>query len=102
MTLEAYNRAIELWRDSKTKPKATTLGIAHFNDVYQVSAQKINKEESIDVTKFASLLDGITNKWKDRGDGRKDGLIVFSGDLFSPSTESSVTRGKHMVRFKES
>ncbi|TFK22412.1 Metallo-dependent phosphatase [Coprinopsis marcescibilis] len=96
LTLAAYNQGLELWRASKTKPKATTLGIAHFNDVYQVSAQKINKEESIDVTKFASLLDGITTKWSARGDGSRDGLIVFSGDLFSPSTESSVTRGKHM------
>ena len=30
--------------------------------------------------------------------GKREGLVLFSGDLFSPSTESSVTRGSHMVR----
>ncbi|EAU80500.2 hypothetical protein CC1G_11855 [Coprinopsis cinerea okayama7 len=74
----------------------TTLNIAHFNDVYQVSEHKVNGE-AIDVTKFATLLEGITTKWKNREDGKKDGLIVFSGDLFSPSIESSITKGKHML-----
>jgi hypothetical protein len=27
-----------------------------------------------------------------------DGLVLFAGDVFSPSVESSVTRGSHMVR----
>lgn len=80
----------------------TVLNIAHFNDVCQVSDQKIyvdNKEETINVCKFGSLLTSITEKWEDKGDGRgKNGLTVFSGDLFSPSIESSATRGKHMVR----
>jgi 5'-nucleotidase len=79
-------------------PKSTILNIAHFNDVYQVSDQKIHigsQEETIDVTKFATLLDNITVKWK-RSDV-SNGLIIFSGDLFSPSTESSITRGRHMV-----
>ncbi|KAK7693426.1 hypothetical protein QCA50_002994 [Cerrena zonata] len=78
---------------------STVLGIAHFNDVYQVSDQKINvdnKEEVINVTKFATLLSSITSKWKGRDKGGKDGLIIFSGDLFSPSIESSTTRGRHM------
>ncbi|TFK22405.1 Metallo-dependent phosphatase [Coprinopsis marcescibilis] len=73
---------------------STVLNIAHFNDVYQVSSQKINKDETIDVTKFASLLESITDKWEERDEG----LIVFSGDLFSPSIESSITRGRHMPR----
>ncbi|KAF7354380.1 Metallo-dependent phosphatase [Mycena venus] len=77
----------------------TVLNIAHFNDVYQVSDQKIypgGKEETINVTKFASSLFDITSNWKKREDGSKDGLTVFSGDGFSPSIESSVTRGRHM------
>ena len=28
----------------------------------------------------------------------KDGLVLFAGDVFNPSVESSVTRGSHMVR----
>ncbi|KAJ3552991.1 hypothetical protein NM688_g3854 [Phlebia brevispora] len=104
LTWETYSAGIELWQRRPPQPggtsKSTVLNIAHFNDVYQVSQQKIhvnNKEESIDVTKFATLLTDVTAKWEDKGDGRgKNGLIVFSGDLFSPSIESSVTRGKHM------
>ncbi|KAF7344288.1 Metallo-dependent phosphatase [Mycena venus] len=81
-----------------SKP-VTVLNIAHFNDVYQVSDQKIypgGKEESINVTKFATSLFDITSNWKKREDGSLDGLTVFSGDVFSPSIESSVTRGAHM------
>ncbi|EIN11144.1 Metallo-dependent phosphatase [Punctularia strigosozonata HHB-11173 SS5] len=102
LTWEIYAAGIERWRERAKQPvdqpTTTTLNIAHFNDVYQVSDQKIHvdgKEETIDVTKFATLLTDITAKWEDKGNGR-NGLIVFSGDMFSPSIESSVTRGKHM------
>ena len=77
-----------------------TLNIAQFNDVYQVNEQKIQvdgKEENIDVTKFASSLNNVTSKWDTKPDGTKDGLIIFSGDAFSPSIQTSVTRGRHMV-----
>ncbi|KAK1227919.1 hypothetical protein PQX77_009058 [Marasmius sp. AFHP31] len=103
LTWEIYSKGIAHWvkkqNKSPTPGSATTLSIAHFNDVYQVGDQKVKidgKQETIDVTKFATSLADITAKWNKRQDGKKDGLIVFSGDLFSPSTESSVTRGKHM------
>ncbi|TFL07384.1 Metallo-dependent phosphatase [Pterulicium gracile] len=74
----------------------TRLAIAHFNDVYRVSPQKLDPHASevIDVTQFAAMLDDVRAKWVDDG---TDGLSLFSGDLFSPSVESSVTRGSHMV-----
>jgi len=31
------------------------------------------------------------------GNGTKDGLVVFSGDTFSPSVETSVTQGRHKL-----
>ncbi|KAF5384466.1 hypothetical protein D9757_006409 [Collybiopsis confluens] len=103
LTWQSYEKGIARWTEKKQKKpplKSTkTLSIAHFNDVYQVGEQQVkiaDKQEKIDVTKFASLLTDITAKWDTRSDGKKDGLIVFSGDLFSPSTETSVTRGKHM------
>ncbi|KAJ3538174.1 hypothetical protein NM688_g6557 [Phlebia brevispora] len=103
LTWEIYSRGIERWRRQSTSDDSSTstvLNISHFNDVYQVSEQKISfgdKRETIDVTKFATLLNDINAKWEDKGDGRgKNGLVVFSGDLFSPSVESSVTHGKHM------
>ncbi|KAF4614842.1 hypothetical protein D9613_002892 [Agrocybe pediades] len=75
------------------------LPILHFNDVYRVTPQKLssNKSETIDVTQFAALVEDIRNGWARRSDGKQDGLLLFSGDVFSPSVESSVTRGSHMV-----
>jgi 5'-nucleotidase len=43
------------------------------------------------------MIDDIRNGWPARPDGKRDGLVLFSGDVFSPSVESSVTRGSHMV-----
>jgi len=77
-----------------------TINIAQFNDVYQVNEQKIQvdgKEETIDVTKFAASLENVTSKWDTSSNGTKDGLIIFSGDAFSPSVETSVTQGRHVV-----
>jgi hypothetical protein len=75
----------------------TRLSLIHFNDVYRVQPQKLSSRspETIDVTQFAALLDDIRDSWANQS---KDGLVLFSGDLFSPSVESSVTRGSHMVR----
>ncbi|CAE7121238.1 unnamed protein product [Rhizoctonia solani] len=76
----------------------SSLPILHFNDVYRVTKQKIQgSKETIDVTQFAELLDSLRDNWPKRSDGRRDGLVLFSGDLFSPSVESTVTRGSHMV-----
>lgn len=52
---------------------------------------------TIDVTQFAAMIDDIRDSWPQRVDGKRDGLVLFSGDLFSPSVESSVTRGSHLV-----
>lgn len=73
------------------------LSIVHWNDVYRVSDQKISSG-TINVTQFAALLDQIRSRWPERSDGAREGLSLFSGDLFSPSIESTVTRGSHMVR----
>ncbi|KAJ7090221.1 Metallo-dependent phosphatase-like protein [Mycena belliarum] len=90
------------------------LKILHFNDVYRCAPQKLapNSTDCIDVTQFGALLDGLRT-WNDLPDKEKDGmfkprcystlsdapvgLVLFSGDVFSPSVESSVTRGSHMV-----
>ncbi|CDO69028.1 hypothetical protein BN946_scf184834.g35 [Trametes cinnabarina] len=78
---------------------STTLNLLHFNDVYRVQPFKINPKspETIDVTQWAAMLDDIRDQWLERPDGKRDGLVLFSGDVFSPSVESSVTRGSHMV-----
>ena len=75
------------------------LPIIHFNDVYRVRPYKFNppSEETIDVTQFAAMLDDVRERWPPREDGAREGLVLFSGDVFAPSVESSVTRGSHMV-----
>ncbi|KAH9946326.1 Metallo-dependent phosphatase [Epithele typhae] len=77
----------------------TTLRLAHFNDVYRVQPFKLEPKspETIDVTQWTAMLDGVRDSWPQREDGKRDGLVLFSGDVFSPSVESSVTRGSHMV-----
>lgn len=77
----------------------SSLSILHFNDVYRVTPQKISKSETVDVTQFAALADDLRDRWAQRTDGKRDGLFLFSGDAFSPSVQSSVTRGSHMVIF---
>ncbi|KAI5124075.1 hypothetical protein M0805_003902 [Coniferiporia weirii] len=77
----------------------TTLPILHFNDVYRVNPQKLAAGATIDVTQFAYMLDTVRASWAERAgrENEREGLVLFSGDLFSPSVESSVTRGSHMV-----
>ncbi|KAG6812759.1 hypothetical protein H0H92_000674 [Tricholoma furcatifolium] len=77
----------------------SALSIIHWNDVYRVSPQKLSSHstDTIDTAQFAALLDDIRNNWVDLPNAKKDGLVLFSGDVFSPSVESSVTRGSHMV-----
>lgn len=81
---------------------ASRLSILHFNDVYRVTPMRFSSEsdETIDVTQFAALIDDLRDKWTESDNGKKEGLVLFSGDVFSPSVESSVTRGSHMVNIK--
>jgi hypothetical protein len=41
--------------------------------------------------------DSVRAQWQNSPDGKTNGLTLFSGDAFSPSMESSVTRGSHTV-----
>ncbi|KAJ7184198.1 Metallo-dependent phosphatase-like protein [Mycena filopes] len=76
-----------------------SLQILHFNDVYRCAPQKLapNSPDTIDVTQFGAMLDSLRAQWNLQPDGKRDGLVLFSGDAFSPSCRSSVTRGSHMV-----
>ena len=74
----------------------TFVPLLHFNDAYRVQPQKLSSKspDTIDVTQFAQMVGDIRESWKISS---KEGLVFFSGDLFAPSVESSVTRGTHMV-----
>ncbi|KAF6765023.1 flagellar associated protein [Ephemerocybe angulata] len=79
--------------------ETTHLSLLHFNDVYRVTPQKISPSspDTFDVTQFAWIVNDLRSRWPKSKEGRPDGLLLFSGDVFSPSVESSVTRGSHMV-----
>lgn len=93
-----------------------TIPLLCFNDVYRVN-QKYNPQpgapednspdRTITVSQFAELLLSERSKWADRQSEdqddqegpSKEGLVLFAGDVFNPSVESSVTRGSHMVSY---
>lgn len=62
-----------------------TLKICHFNDVYRVTPQKLSPSspDTIDVTQFASMLDGIRGGWAQQSDGTKEGMHALHNARFS-------------------
>ena len=61
--------------------------------MYRVTPQTDpESKETFDVTNFAALLEQERRSVSDDAC-----LVLFSGDVFSPSVESTVTRGSHMV-----
>jgi 5'-nucleotidase len=62
-----------------------SLLILHFNDAYHL--------EAIDGVGGAASFTTELKKYHDQNP-----LIIFGGDLFSPSMLSTATRGKHMTR----
>lgn len=89
---------------------SSSLHVLHFNDVYRVAPQKLgNTRKTIDVTQFAARLASLRANEPDKFvhppcaaasaqvTEHCRTLVLFSGDVFSPSVESSVTRGSHMV-----
>jgi 2',3'-cyclic-nucleotide 2'-phosphodiesterase (5'-nucleotidase family) len=74
----------------------TKLRIIHFNDVYHLN------EGSIEPVGGAARFHTAVHEARKHMfgyDAQDDILVVFSGDCFNPSIESSVTKGKHMVPF---
>ncbi|KAF3900196.1 2,3-cyclic-nucleotide 2-phosphodiesterase [Trichophyton interdigitale] len=66
---------------------ADILTFYHFNDVYHISDVDL-------ISKFAHVF---TRARQDSKSPDIQPLTIFSGDVFSPSTESSVLKGEHMV-----
>lgn len=97
----------------------TLLPLLHFNDVYRV--HQTSKQGVISADQYAAKIAQIRTGWGEEsralaflrrhdeegeGDGGQTpaptdddlrGLTLFSGDVFNPSIESSVTRGEHMI-----
>ncbi|EPQ31763.1 uncharacterized protein PFL1_01095 [Pseudozyma flocculosa PF-1] len=99
-----------------------TIPIVHFNDVYRVRQVDKKTGGRIGADQFAAKIAKIRQSWGEPDDlanlpppktsdderqvrdwtdhatkRQRKGLVLFSGDLYSPSVESSVTRGTHLV-----
>ncbi|THD28102.1 Snake venom 5'-nucleotidase [Fasciola hepatica] len=68
------------------KTTTTTLGIIHFNDVYNVEEQK--SEPFAGAARFLTAINHYN--------AGSRSLVLFSGDALSPSMISTVTQGQHM------
>ncbi|KAJ1928719.1 hypothetical protein IWQ60_001819 [Tieghemiomyces parasiticus] len=77
-----------------------SLSLLHFNDVYHVAPLSDQAKEPVGgAARFVTLVNHLRTH-PTAGPESKDlppALVLFSGDAFNPSIESSFTRGKHMV-----
>ncbi|KAJ5884647.1 hypothetical protein N7495_009157 [Penicillium taxi] len=69
------------------------LRLLHYNDVYHVSSG--SAEPIGGISRFQSIVNYYRSD--QRFADQPDILTFFSGDVFNPSIESTVTKGKHMV-----
>ncbi|KAK4161367.1 Metallo-dependent phosphatase-like protein [Cladorrhinum sp. PSN259] len=70
-----------------------SLRIAHYNDVYHLDSS--SAEPVGGVARFISVV----NEYRDSPPyaSQPNLITLFSGDVFNPSLESSITKGNHMV-----
>ncbi|KAH6609843.1 hypothetical protein Trco_003189 [Trichoderma cornu-damae] len=78
---------------SSSGAEAPDLRLLHYNDVYHVD--QASAEPVGGLARFVTLC----KEYKDgkQYQGQPGLLTLFSGDVFNPSLESSVTKGRHMV-----
>ncbi|KAL8996366.1 MAG: hypothetical protein Q9188_006587, partial [Gyalolechia gomerana] len=69
------------------------LRLLHFNDVYHIECGSAEPVGGID--RFQTLRDFYAEDVRFKG--QSELTVLFSGDAFNPSLESSVTKGAHMV-----
>ncbi|KAL8297761.1 hypothetical protein RB597_007237 [Gaeumannomyces tritici] len=77
-------------RDTSTPPD---LRILHYNDVYHLDPS--SAEPVGGAARFMTLVNEYRSH--ERYGGQPELLSFFSGDVFNPSLESSITKGSHMV-----
>lgn len=85
---------------SDSETEQTTVGppdfrLLHFNDVYHLDAS--SAEPVGGISRFMTAVNEYRNDERYQGEGKPELVTLFSGDVFNPSLESSVTKGSHMV-----
>ena len=76
-------------------PKASSLTVFHFNDVYNIEGQSL--EPTGGAARFVSKLASLKSTLLSSSPSSPAPLVLFSGDAFNPSLMSTVTKGKQMV-----
>ncbi|KAH8879186.1 Metallo-dependent phosphatase [Thozetella sp. PMI_491] len=69
------------------------LRLLHYNDVYHLDPS--SSEPAGGVARFVTVCKEYRSA--DRFQGQPKLITLFSGDVFNPSLESSITKGSHMV-----
>ncbi|KAB5540586.1 Metallo-dependent phosphatase-like protein [Coniochaeta sp. 2T2.1] len=77
----------------RTGKSAPDLRILHYNDVYHLDPS--SAEPVGGIGRFITVCREY--KESEKYKGQPDLVTLFSGDVFSPSLESSITKGSHMV-----
>ncbi|EGO58562.1 hypothetical protein NEUTE1DRAFT_128227 [Neurospora tetrasperma FGSC 2508] len=76
-------------------PPEPDFRLLHFNDVYHLDAS--SAEPVGGISRFMTAVNEYRNDERYQGQGKPELVTLFSGDVFNPSLESSVTKGSHMV-----
>ncbi|KAG9290588.1 hypothetical protein G9A89_020958 [Geosiphon pyriformis] len=72
-----------------SEAKMPEIHILHFNDVYHLQAQK--HEPVGGAARFATAVQNFRKQYE-----VDTSCVLFSGDAFNPSIESSISKGQHM------
>ena len=103
--------------DERADPSAALQRVGDYanNSVYRVRQKVRESDHELGADQFAAKINEIRKTWHEKGQEcqrtvpnppfeweehqkrDRNGLCIFSGDLFTPSVESSITRGAHMV-----
>ncbi|KAK1989907.1 5'-nucleotidase domain-containing protein [Colletotrichum falcatum] len=78
---------------SSGSQEPVALRILHLNDVYHLESS--SAEPVGGVARFVTAVNEYRSH--ERFEGQPELVTLFSGDVFNPSLESSVTKGEHMV-----
>jgi 5'-nucleotidase len=81
-------------RDTTSQPTAPDIRLLHYNDVYHLDPSSAEPQGG--VARFVSAY----QQYRDdkRFNGQPELINLFSGDVFNPSLESSITKGKLPVQ----
>ncbi|PCG96061.1 5'-Nucleotidase/apyrase [Penicillium occitanis (nom. inval.)] len=80
---------------SSGREGAPDLRLIHYNDVYHVEPGSSDPIGGVE--RFQTVMNDY--RTAPQYNGLSDVITLFSGDVFNPSLESTVTKGQHMIPF---